>query len=187
MWCRERSQQTCLHSKNNQLICRKASGGMAMWQRLHAFLLLTVLSLVSLSSFLPVFDAVFAYCGKEINSVYNQNQATNLETYLPGRFLPLRAVAINPLLADTVDDRYCCDDICHPFQSIHSFLDKVLCRNKLRFSYAIKQNRMAMPDPGHTSCTLSLPLGLVSPPSWCLLSASCSISHPWWVAFILPK
>lgn len=53
--------------------------------------------------FAPV-DAEFACYGKQINSDNNQNQASNLEVHLPGRFFSIktvRAVAINPLLADT--------------------------------------------------------------------------------------
>ena len=51
-----------------------------------------ILSVLKWSPFLPIFvpvDAEFAYYGKQINSDNNQNQATNLEAYLPERFLPL--------------------------------------------------------------------------------------------------
>lgn len=102
-----------------------------------------VLCFLKWSSFLPLFapvDTEFACYGKQINSDNNRNEATNLEAYLPGRFLSvktIRAVAINPLLADTTA---LVISVSHS-SPIHSLLDKVLSRP----SVTHEQTLSAMP------------------------------------------
>lgn len=105
-------------------------------------------SILKWCSFLPVFahiDAEFPCYGKLINSGNNQNHATNLKAYLPGRFLSvktIRAVAIYLLLARIKSTALIIFiKHCNP---IHSLLDKVLSRpsvtDKLSFCYAKKQS-----------------------------------------------
>lgn len=129
----------------------------------------SILSFLKWHPFLPVFapvDAEFACYGKQINSDNNRNQATNLEAYLPGRFLSvktIRAVAINPLLADTTALMISISH-CSP---IHSLLDKVL----------------SIPSVTHEQTLSAMPASRTDWQCKCLdtLAASCACHWVWQV------